>query len=217
VSADALAERALRESGLPAPGQYLCGLTWDGTHLWHSDQGATRIYAIDPTDGSVAREFGCAWVRADLAWDGSMLGQIGGRPKRLLLVDRETGEVTGARPILPASGRVTGAEFGPDGLWLVLRGPNVVQLRSYPGMEIVREYPVPGSGPSGLTYARGMVVFGEFESGTLHVIDAASGEHVRSVDLGAHPTGITTDGERLWFCDFRARALRAVDLADILE
>src|SRR5207249_2590488 len=110
--------------------------------------------------------------RADLAYDGAMLCQVGGRPKRLVLIDPETGNVAGHRPILPANGRVTGVEFGPEGLWLVLRAPNVVQLREYPGMAIRREYPVRGSGPSGLTYAEGMVVFGEFESGTLHAIDA---------------------------------------------
>jgi outer membrane protein assembly factor BamB len=213
VSTEPIAD--LRAARLPAPGRYLCGLTWDGTHLWHSDQDAARIYAIDRSDGSVVRSFGCAHVRADLAYDTAMLCQIGGRPKRVVLIDPKTGEVAGSRPILPANGRVTGAEFGPEGLWLVLRGPNVVQLRAHPEMGLVREYAVPGSAPSGLTYANGLVVFGDFEAATLHVIDAGTGEHVRSVALEAQPTGITTDGERLWYCDFRGRTLRALDLADI--
>lgn len=202
---------------LRAPGQYLCGLTWDGTYLWHSDQDALRIYAIDPADGSVVRTFSCADVRADLAYDGAMLCQVGGRPKRLVLIDPETGDVAGYRPILPANGRVTGVEIGPEGLWLVLRAPNVVQLREYPSMAILREYPVRGSGPSGLTYAEGMVVFGEFESGTVHVIDAETGAHVVSKELEGRPTGMTWDGERLWYCDFPARAVRALDLADVLS
>ena len=200
---------------IPAPGQYPCGLTWDGARLWHSDQVAERIYAIDPADGSVLRTYVCPAVRADLAYDGTMLGQIGGRPKRLVLID-PNGELAGERPILPASGRVTGAEMGPQGMWLVLRGPNVVQLRDYPGMRILREYAVPGSSPSGLTYADGMVVFGDFASGTLHVISAETGANTASMQVKGRPTGITSDGERLWYCDFPARAIRALDLADVL-
>ncbi len=149
----------------------------------------------------------------NLTFDGSTLGQIGGRPKRLVLIDPETGRISGFRPIIPANGRVTGAELGPEGLWLVLRGPNVVQLRDYPSLDILREHPVPGGSPSGLTYAEGMVVYGDFATRTLHVLDAGTGEHVRSIELGAHPTGMTWDGHRLWYCDFRARALRAFDLA----
>ncbi|HEV2887542.1 MAG TPA: hypothetical protein VGX49_11565 [Jatrophihabitans sp.] len=201
---------------LPAPGRYLCGLTWDGSWLWHSDQEAAKIYRIDPTNGSVTRTFDCDEVRADLAFDGSMLCQVGGRPKLLLLVDPETGNVTGRRKILPANGRVTGVEFGPEGLWLVLREPNVVQLRDYPSMTIRREYPVPGSGPSGLTYADGIVLFGEFNTAMLHAIEARTGAHIASTEVQGHPTGLTWDGERVWYCDFGARALRAIDLADVL-
>jgi len=197
---------------LPAPGEYPCGLTWDGTHLWHSDQAAASVYAIDPTVGSVVRAYHCGWVRADLTYDGSLLCQIGGRPKRLVLIEAETGRIAGFRPILPASGRVTGAEIGPEGLWLVLREPNVVQLRDYPSLTILREHAVPGASPSGLACADGRVVYGDFESGTLHVLDAATGEHVRSIELDAHPTGITWDGHRLWYCDFHARAIRTLDL-----
>jgi PQQ-like domain len=198
---------------LPTPGEYPCGLTWDGAHLWHSDQAAARVYAIDPTVGSVVRTHYCGWVRADMSYDGSLLCQIGGRPKRLVLIEPDTGRLAGFRPILPANGRVTGAEIGPEGLWLVLRSPNVVQLRDYPSLEIRREHAVPGASPSGLAYVDGMVVYGDFESGTLHVVDAATGECVRSIALDAHPTGMTWDGRRLWYCDFRARALRAFDLA----
>lgn len=204
-------------ASLPAPGAYLCGLTWDGVHLWHSDQGALKIFAIDRADGTVVREHECKWVRADLAFDGSVLCQVGGRPKRIVLVDRDTGRVTGHREVLPASGRVTGAEMGPEGMWMVLRGPMVVQLRDYPGMTVKREYPVPGSAPSGLTYAQETVVYGEFEAGLLHAVDAATGAYIGSASVPGRPTGITWDGERLWYCDFPNRLLRAFELADLLS
>lgn len=212
----AASARPDRGVALPAPGEYMCGLTWAEGLLWHSDQGALQIYAIDPADGRVVTRFRCAWVRADLAFDGAVLCQIGGRPKRLVLVDRETGAVTGKLPVLPSNGRVTGAELGPEGMWMCLRNPMVVQLRDYPGLRVLREHPVPGASPSGLTYARGMVVYGEFEPGALHAIDAATGEHAGSVSLPGRPTGITWDGERLWYCDFPHRVLRTFELDDLV-
>src|SRR5262245_9654047 len=123
---------------LPGVGEYMCGLTWDGSLLWHSDQDAGRIYAIDPADGTVARELRCSRVRADLSHDGTSLLQVGGRPKRIVLVDPRTGEVTGEKAVLPASGRLTGIELGAQGLWMCLRAPTVVQLRDYTTMEIER-------------------------------------------------------------------------------
>ena len=197
---------------IPAPARYLCGLTWDGTWLWHSDQEAERIYAIDPGTGAVVRQFPCPYVRADLAYDGHRLVQVGGRPKRLVLIDPETGELDSEKPVLPPSGRLTGTEFGPEGLWLVLRGPTVVQLRDYASMEVLREYPGPGDSPSGLTYAGGVVVYGDFDDGVLHSIDPDTGTHLGTAALAGHPTGITCDGDRLWYCDFSGRRLTALDL-----
>jgi outer membrane protein assembly factor BamB len=204
-------------SWIAAPANYPCGLTWDGTYLWHSDQDAASIYAIDRTTGAVIRTFRCSLVRADLTFDGSMLCQVGGRPKRLVLVDPETGEVTGRREISPPSGRVTGVEIGPEGLWACLRAPTVVQLRDYPAMQVTREFAVPGDGPSGLTYADGLVVYGEYEAGMLHAIDSTDGSYVGSTRVDGRPTGIAWDGTRLWYCDFPGRVIRAIDRESVLD
>jgi outer membrane protein assembly factor BamB len=201
---------------LPAPGEYLCGLTWDGARLWHSDQKALHIYALERSDGCVVRQFPCPSVRADLAFDGAHLCQIGGRPKRLVLIDRDTGATVGTRPIDPPSGRVTGVELAPEGLWLLLRGPTVVQLRDYPAMTVRREHPVPGESPSGLTVADGIIACGDFEAGLVHALDARTGRFLGCARLEGRPTGMTWDGECLWYCDFQAGALRAVDFDDVL-
>jgi outer membrane protein assembly factor BamB len=203
-------------STIGAPAGYMCGLTWDGTWLWHSDQDAEMIYAVDRRDGSVARRFRCPHVRADLAFDGVRLLQVGGRPKRLVLIDPATGAVVGTRPVLPASGRLTGTELGPEGIWMVLRGPTVVQLRDYPSMDVIREFPARGESPSGLTYATGVVVYGDFDDGVLRAMDARTGEHLGQVPVPGRPTGLTWDGDRLWYCDFPARSFRALPLAPVL-
>lgn len=197
---------------LPAPTAYLCGLTWDGALLWHSDQDARTIFAIDPADGTVARSLACARVRADLGYDGARLVQVGGRPKRLLLIDPATGESAGEKQVLPPSGRLTGIEFGPEGLWMCLRGPTVVQLRNYATMAIEREYRVGGESPSGLTYVDGMVLHGDFGDSTVRACDARTGAQIGAFRVPGRPTGMTWDGRHLWYCDFPARALRAIEL-----
>src|SRR5262245_5382209 len=93
---------------LPAPGSYMCGLTYLGECLWYSDQVAEKIFAIDPTDGAVVREFDCSRVRADLAHHDDLLCQVGGRPKRIVLVDPTTGDIVGEKPVRPSNGRLCG-------------------------------------------------------------------------------------------------------------
>jgi outer membrane protein assembly factor BamB len=202
---------------IPGPAAYMCGLTWDGSWLWHSDQDAARIYAVDSADGTVRREFGCSAVRADLAFDGVHLVQVGGRPKQLVLVDRDSGEIVGHKPVPPASGRLTGVEFGPEGVWMVLRGPTVVQLRDYESMAVVREFTARGESPSGLTYADGTVVYGDFDDGVLRALDPGTGRHLGTIAVPGRPTGLTWDGQRLWYCDFPGRSFRAIERSAVLN
>jgi hypothetical protein len=200
---------------LPAPTSYMCGLTWDGSRLWHSDQDQNLIVAVDPENGRVVRRLACAQVRADLTHDGRHLLQIGGRPKRLVVIDADDGHVVGHRELLPASGRTTGAEFGSEGLWTVLRSPTTLQLRARDDLAILREFPVDGESPSGLTVAGDVVVHGDFDDGVLRATDSRTGAPLGRLDVPGRPTGVTWDGSLVWYCDFPGRAFRAVPLAAV--
>jgi outer membrane protein assembly factor BamB len=200
---------------LPAPGTYLCGLTWDGTHLWHSDQEAGTIVAIDPVTGSVPRILRCSRVRADLAFHDGWLCQVGGRPKRILLVDTATGDIVDQKQVSPPSGRLCGIEMGPQGMWMCLRNPAVVQLRDFGTMSVQRELPVQGD-PSGLTYADGVVFYSDFEAGVVRAVDTRTGTLLAAAPVAGRPTGMTWDGERLWYCDFEARQFNAIRPEDVL-
>jgi streptogramin lyase len=200
---------------LPAPADYMCGLTWDGHLLWHSDQGAQEIYGIDPATGEVVRKFPCVELRADLAFADGDLWQVGGRPKRLLRIDPHTGELRAERPVRPSSGRLCGVEAGPEGLWMCLRGPAVVQLRDLDTMSVQHEVPVLGQ-PSGLTYVRGVVLYSDFEDGLVRAVDPATGAQLAEAEVEGHPVGMTFDGTDVWYCDFAARRLKALALRDLL-
>lgn len=199
---------------LPGPGTYMCGLTWADGLLWHSDQEAGKIYALERAAGEVVREFECPQARADLACHDGLLCQVGGRPKRLLLIDPYTGDMVGEKQVPPPSGRLCGIEMGPEGMWMCLRNPAVVQLRDFATMTVRAEYAVPGS-PSGLTYASGLVVYSEFEAGLLRAVDAATGRVAGAVQVEGNPTGLTWDGYQIWYCDFRARAVKSIRLDDV--
>lgn len=194
---------------LPAPGAYLCGLTWDGLRLWHSDQRAGRVYALDPDDGTVLHTIPCPGARADVTWQDGRLWQIGERPKRFLVLDPQTGEVVERRAIRPSSGRVCGAEARPDGVWVCLRRPAVVQLRSTETVAVLREFPVAGN-PSGLTEVDGVVYYTDFEDVVVRGYDVTTGEQVFAQAATGSPTGLTYDGRHLWYCDFPGAALRAI-------
>ena len=201
---------------LPAPGNYLCGLTWDGEYLWHSDQEAGTIVTVDPGDGSVVRTLNCSQLRADLTCHNGWLCQVGGRPKRILLIDPQTGDIVNQKQVSPPSGRLCGIEMGPEGMWMCLRAPAVVQLRDFDTMSVQRELPVAGS-PSGLTYVDGMVLYSEFEAGILRAVDTVTGSILATVPVEGRPTGMTWDGEQLWYCDFEARQFKAIRLNDVLN
>jgi hypothetical protein len=202
-------------SSLPSPGTYLCGLTWDGERFWHSDQRSGELYALDPDDGGVLERFACPGARADLAHFDGLLSQVGERPKRLLLIDPDTGEVEGRKAVRPSNGRLCGTEAGPEGLWMCLRRPPVVQLRDLATMTIQREFPVEGN-PSGLTYARGIVFYSDYEEEVIRGYDVRTERKVFSAPAKGHPTGMAWDGRLLWYCDFPGRALRAI-LPEILR
>ncbi|GAA2520200.1 hypothetical protein [Winogradskya humida] len=204
------------QRSLPAPGTYMCGLTWDGEVFWHSDQEALLISALDPVTGAVQRSFTNSWVRADLTTHDGELYQIGGRPKRLVRIAPQAGEVLGHVTVAPPSGRLCGVEAAPEGVWMALRSPDVVQLRDYATMEVQREIPIEAP-PSGLTRTPGLIVFGEYEDGLLHAIDRDTGKPCGRVRVEGRPTGLTYDGEHVWYCDFPARALKAVRVQDLVE
>lgn len=201
---------------LPAPGHYLCGLTWADGLLWHSDQDAGKIWAIHPGFGEVVRELACDRVRADLTHHDGVLCQVGDRPKRIVLVDPATGEVVGTKPVKPSNGRLCGVETSGEGMWMCLRAPAVLQLRDFETMTVLREVPIVGS-PSGLTVVNRTVVYGEFDTGLVRAVDTRTGRVVGTAQVEGAPTGMAWDGYSLWYCDFRARRFKAIRLDDVLH
>lgn len=197
---------------LPAPSQYQCGLAWDGEYLWHSDQDDKLLFQIDPIDGSVIKTLHSAWIRADLTYNGKHLVQIGGRPKRLVFLSTETGHKQAMQEVLPASGRLTGIQWvANEGYWMLFRAPTTIQLREPKNLTVTREFEVSGDSPSGLTVMEGTIVYGDHAGADLRTVSATSGQPGPRLELPGRPTGMTSDGTRIWCCDFTNNAIIAID------
>src|ERR671934_1387157 len=103
------------EASIPAPGRNLCGLAWDGSHLWHADAGTSLLYCLDPQSGTVMRTLEVRDVRTCTDYAGGMLWQIAGRPKTLCELDPELGAVRRAIPL--RSETICGLQLVGDHFW----------------------------------------------------------------------------------------------------
>jgi len=67
-----------------SPGDYPCGLAWDGEYLWAVDVWYHEIYKLDPSNGSIITSLPApgTWPR-DLTWDGKYLYMADSTEKKI--------------------------------------------------------------------------------------------------------------------------------------
>lgn len=197
------------------PGRHLCGLTWLDGLLWYSDHGLDEIIAVDPATGAVVNRFPCPGVRTGLtAVDGERLIQVVDGDKRLRELDPHTGQVIAEYPNPRPGGELCGIQSTPDGLWTGYSDPPVIELRRLPDPEPILSVPV-NEDVADLTVAGDLVVFANHPDARLNFLDPRARLIVEVVHVMGKPTGLTWDGERLWYCDYAASHLRAVEVASL--
>lgn len=69
-----------------SPGTHLCGLAWDGTHLWYSNGDTNTLYRLDKQTGRILATWPYPEVRTGLAFQGEQLWQVAGHPHRPTLI-----------------------------------------------------------------------------------------------------------------------------------
>jgi hypothetical protein len=195
---------AVRE--FPAPGERLCGLAWDGQHLWHSDAGEERIYCFDPRGGTIVRSFRCPHVRTCLAWDGASLWQVAGKPKRLKCLDPADGYVR--RELELGSEAACGVEIDGGTFWLT-HEEGRIELRSLDDGRVLRELDaLPRI--AGITLAGGVLWYAVDHLSLLVAVDPETGRERVRCEVAGIPTGLTWDGTHLWYADIGERRIAAV-------
>lgn len=200
---------------VPAPGSHMCGLTWDGHYLWHSDGASDSLYCLDQGSNKIVLSLPCPEVRTGLSFKGGALWQVVGRSKTLAVVSLE--DTTYGVRVLDAGfhgADVCGIEWSAEVLWIGIKidaEHSVAELRAPDTLEPIRRVEIPGE-VAGLTCLGPNLVYTDFERSLLTVFDLRSGNPVGECSLRGHPTGLTSTGTSFWYCDYTGEYIREVTL-----
>jgi len=199
-------------TALPVQGERLCGLAWLDGLLWYSDAGLEAILAVDPATAAVVTRLACPGVRTGLtaADGGSRLLQVVGADCRLAVLDPFTGRLLDEYPNPRPGAVLCGLHDTPGGTWMSFRGPAVIELRRHDHAAILSI--AVAEDVADVTVAGGAVVFANHLAGRLSVLDPESGRVERRIPVVGNPTGLTWDGDRLWYCDYGTGHLRSVEV-----
>jgi hypothetical protein len=196
---------------IPSPGSHMCGLTWDGHFLWHSDGSTNQLYCFDLSTNQLLRSLPCPEVRTGLSFRDGSLWQVVGQPKTLAVVSAEAG--TRDVRVLDArfqGAEVCGIEWGPEGLWIGIKTDSehsIAELRAPGTLSLVRRLEIPGE-VAGLTCEGPNLLYTDFGRGRLTVVDSSSGSRIGECALEGHPTGLTNTGSSFWYCDYTGGVIR---------
>jgi hypothetical protein len=210
---EAVVLTAREAAAVPVDGSHLCGLAWLGGLLWYSDAGLEELIAVDPDTGAVASRLPCPGVRTGLtaAAGGTRLVQVVGPDKRLRAIEPQAGEVLEEYPNPRPGGELCGLHDTSDGLWTGYQRPPVLDLRRHVDHEPIVSIPVEED-VADVTVAGERVVFANHRDGRLNVVHPGLARIVTVIPVAGHPTGLTWDDTRLWYCDYGAGRLRAVEV-----
>lgn len=206
--------RLALEHTIPSPGKHLCGLAWDGRHLWHSDGDTHTIYQLDPNSGRINRKLACPDVRTSLCCESGFLWQIAGRPKRIRKIDPSDGEVKDEISLSSNAERVCGLLVDGKTYWIGPEQEQWITHHRFEAQELLGRYgPVPSG--DGLDLIGDRLWYTSHRAGILAAVDIHSGKEIARFELPGLPTDMCFDGERIWFNHFPAQEICAVRLPGI--
>jgi len=186
----------VREYG-PFPGaDSIAGVTHDGRHVWAA--GGTKLLAIDPASGAVARTLDVA-CDAGSAFDGTHLWQIA--EARIDKIDPASGAVVASIPA-PGHGSDSGLAWAEGSLW----------VGQYRERRIHRIDPATGAilrtiesnrFVTGVTWVDGELWHGTWDGDESDIrrIDPASGAVLERLEMppGMGVSGLESDGADLFY------------------
>ena len=174
----------------------IAGVSHDGRHIWAA--GRTRLMAIDPGSGEVARSLRCA-CDAGTAFDGQHLWQIAGA--RISKIDPATGAVLASIPA-PGGDGDSGLTWAEGSLWVGnYRGRKIHQID--PATGAIRRTIESTRFVTGVTWVDGELWHGTWEGdqSELRHVDAQTGAVLERLEMprGAGVSGLESDGAGLFY------------------
>ncbi|MBI5716933.1 MAG: hypothetical protein HZC37_04510 [Burkholderiales bacterium] len=197
MEAPARAAEVVREYGPFEGARDIHGVTHDGRRVWAAT--GSRLIAIDPESGQVARALDCAGD-AGTAFDGTHLYQIA--EARIDKIDPRTGDVVASIPA-PGRGGDSGLAWAEGSLWVgQYRERKIHQVD--PGTGTVLRTIESNRFVTGVTWVDGQLWHGTWEGDESDIrhIDPASGEVLERLEMprGTGVSGMESDGADLFYC-----------------
>jgi glutamine cyclotransferase len=184
--------------------------------LWYSDSVLEQIIAVEPATGKVVHKLECPEVRTDLTALGPYLVQVVGETRKLRIIDPDSGKVVEEWANPRPENKLCGLEASDAGIWLGYRDPPVLDLRSPYNLELLDTIPV-NREVAGLTVIGRFVLFASHAGSQLSVLDPATKTISSTIAVAGHPTGLTWDGSRVWYCDYSSVQLRAIEVPPVVQ
>jgi glutamine cyclotransferase len=199
---------------IPSPTGHLCGLTWVDGFLWYSDGMESTIYKLEPLNGRALAVHQIPGVNASLSHDGGCLWQVTGGgyltgPKTVTKIDPRSGTVLEVIGLGEDSAYVAGIEVLGDELWVGLERKGRLQRRRLYTNEILRDFKAEPR-IAGIAAADASFFYCEFDQQLLVEVDPETGEELARYRLEGNPTGLTWDGENIWYNDYTGKRIRKV-------
>lgn len=206
----------LVQRSFQAPGTSLCGLTWDGSYLWHSDGTTDLIYRLDPLTGETLGRVDCAQVRTELVYEGGVLWQIAGQPKRIVKIDPESGNRIDSMDLGIKVEHICGLDVDDQRFWLSQKDTGDIEARSkYTGEREVM-YNV-GEPADGIVVLNDTIWYTSYSNRVLGAFDRTTKDIVAREQIAGKPTGICWDGDLIWYCDYERNQINAVQVTGDIE
>ena len=195
----------------PSPSDHLCGLAFENGNLWYSDGKESRIYKLDPEKGKQLKVYDIPSVNTSLSFYEGYLWQVTGEgymagPKAVTKISVKDGTVAEVIPLGDESKYIAGIEVQGDTLWVSLEEKARLQLRKMYTNEIIRDFKVEPR-IAGIVSDNAILFYCEFDQQLLVEIDPESGEERNRYKLEGSPTGLTRDGENIWYNDYTGKKI----------
>lgn len=185
---------------IQCPGRQLAGLTWDGKSLWVTDCGEGVLVRFSP-EGSLLGRLPCQDATTGLTYKDDALWQVV-HDGQLRKLRTDTGQ-SALHSIASYHGELCGIEWTPKGLWMGYAGvqESTLRLVGHDGATCVTEIPLVGIVSGVTAIDHDSVLWADYAASSVTMMSVSSGLTLGVFDLNGHPTGITWDGNHLWYCD----------------
>jgi hypothetical protein len=199
------------ERSYPALGSHLCGMAWDGHHLWYADAGTDRLSCLDVHTGTILQEVVCLEVRTGLTSDGTSLWQMAGHPKRIRVIDPADGQIVREIGLGEHAEAMGGLFVDGTSYWLGPEQEGLIEQHSLGDNTVLATVGVVPSA-EGIAIIGSTLWYTSYRQRLLVAVDLRTGQERQRYRLPGDPIGMCWDGAQLWYCDYMHRQLSAVHL-----